>query len=178
MFSTTPRSATPDKKFQLYIEGVELAYSDGSYLLSSATEPQEWSVVIPEWQSTITRRGLVSIYRKGIKEFSGVLLKIGRLMSDNSRVVSAALTVKPFSATGSFRSKTILRRLCSYIVTDLLSSYQCGISVGALGDYPTSLSITFADQSLVDAVAHLCDVIGWIYRITAQRPRHQTKLLA
>jgi hypothetical protein len=155
------------KKFQLYIEGVELAYSDGSYMLSSSTDPQEWSAVIPEWQTTIIKRGLVSIYRKGIKEFSGVLLKPSRLMSENSRVVLGGIDSKALLGDRVVPLKDYSAKTLSYILSDLLTSYSCGISVGSLGTYPTTLSITFADQSLVDAVAHLCDVIGWLYRITS-----------
>lgn len=156
-----------DKKFQLYVEGVELVYVDGSYSLSNQTEPQEWSAQIPEWQSTITRRGLVSIYRKGVKEYSGVLLKIGRLMSENSRVSLGGVDSKALLSDRVVTLKDYSAKTLAYIAADLLTSYTCGITLGALGDYPTSFSITFADQSLVDATTHLCDVIGWLYRINS-----------
>ena len=158
-----------DKKFQLYIEGYELNYVDGSYTLSSETMPQEWSAQIPEWDSEITRRGLISIYRKGVKEYSGVLLKIGRLMSDNSRVTIGGVDSKALLGDRVVPLKDYSSKTLSYIAGDLLTSYTCGITLGALGDYPTSFSITFADESLADAIAHLCDVIGWLYRINADR---------
>ena len=38
---------------------------------------------------------------------------------------------------------------------------------GTVGTYPTTLTITFSDSSVRAAVASLCDVIGWLYRVTA-----------
>jgi hypothetical protein len=158
-----------NKKFQLYVEGVELSYSSGTYVLSNSTDPQEWSAQIPEWDDMIIERGLVGIYRKGIKEYSGVLLTIGRPMNDNPRIVIGGIDSKALLSDRVITLKDYSTKTLAYIAADLLASYVCGITLGARGDYPTSFSITFADEYLVDGIAHLCDVLGWLYRINADR---------
>jgi hypothetical protein len=162
-------SGDSEKKFQLFVEGYPLSYSEGSYSLAQTGEPQEWLVRIKEWDENITKRGLVSIYRKGVLEFSGILLVPTRPMNDNPRITIGGIDSKGLLLDRVVTLKDYSAKTLSYIASDLLTSYQCGISLGGLGDYPVPFSITFADQYLLDSVVHLCDVIGWLYRINADR---------
>ena len=155
-----------DKKFQLYVEGIEYAYSTGSYKLSNENAPQEFSVEIPEWVSTITRRGIVSIYRKGIKEFSGILTVIDRTLADPTRVLLSGVDSKSLLDTRVVTIKDYSAQTVAYMLGDLLASFWCGVSLGTVSDYPGTLTQTFADESLGSSVARLCDIIGWQYRLT------------
>jgi hypothetical protein len=157
-----------NKKFQLFIEGIEYPYSNGRYVLSDENTPQEWSVEIPEWSSTITRRGLVSIYRKGVKEqFSGVLTLIERTLSDPSRIVLSGADTKSLLDTRVVTIKDYSSKTVLYMLTDLLTNFWCGVSLGVVSDYPGTLTQTFADETVGSSIARLCDYIGWQYRVTA-----------
>jgi hypothetical protein len=61
--------------------------------------------------------------------------------------------------------KDYSEKTLAYILTDLLASYPCGITLGTVEDYPVPLTITFADETLVSSISRLCDLIGWFYRI-------------
>jgi hypothetical protein len=158
-------SGDPTKSFQFFVEGAEYEYTDGSYTLSIDTIPREFNVEIPEWLSTITRRGLVSIYRRGVKEFSGVLTNPDRVMSENPTTTLSGVDSKCLLETRVVTLKDYSAKSISYILADLLSSYPCGITLGIVGAYPDNLTITFADESLVSSVSRLCDVLGWLYRV-------------
>lgn len=154
-----------NKKFQFYLEGIEYSYVKGSYSLASVSEAQEFNVEIPEWLSTITRRGLVSIYRKGVKEYGGIMTKPHRLMSDSPNQVLSGTDSKSLLETRVVTLKDYSAKSLSYILEDLFDTYPCGVTVGAVGEYPTALTITFADETLVSTVSRLCVVIGWLYRV-------------
>jgi hypothetical protein len=156
----------PAKKFQFFVEGVEYPYASGHYSLGSVTDPQQFEVVLPEWASTITKRGLVSIFRKGVKEYSGVLNKFQRVFGENPQQTLTGTDAKSMLETRDVTLKDYSEKTLAYIVEDLLDSYPCGISVGALGDFPAPLTITFADESLVSSISRLCNLIGWRYRVT------------
>lgn len=154
-----------DKAFQFYVEGVELSYSNGSYFLASSADPQEFSVEIPEWVSTITRRGLVSIYRKGVKDYGGVLTKIHRSMAAPPQVVLGGTDSKALLETRVVTLKDYSAKTATYMLNDLIVSYPCFISLGTIAEYATEFSMTFADETLVSSISRLCDVIGWVYRL-------------
>jgi hypothetical protein len=158
--------ADSSKKFQLFIEGIEYSYSKGSYSLASVSDPQEFSVQIPEWLSTITKRGLVSIYRLGVKEYSGVLTKIRRVMSESPNRELGGTDSESLLETRVVTLKDYSEKTVAYILDDLLDSHPCGVTLGTIGDYP-ALTITFADETLVSSISRLCDVIGWLYRVNA-----------
>ena len=149
------------------MEGVELPFSDGWYSRSTETDPQEFSVEIPEWNSLIVPRGLVSIYRFGVKEFSGVFLRPERSSSEHPRVTLAGLDNKCLLTTRVVTFKDYLNETLGYIIEDLLTSYPCAIAIGEIGAYPTPLMVTFADETLVSSVSRLANNIGWLYRVTA-----------
>jgi hypothetical protein len=156
----------PNKKFQFFIEGIEYSYATGRYVLSNDSDPQEWSAEIPEWQSTITRRGLVSIYRKGIKEFSGILTVIDRTLADSPRILLSGVDSKSLLDTRDVTIKDYSDKSVGLMFDDLLASFWCGLTVGTISEYPGTLTQTFADESLGSSIARLCDYIGWQYRVT------------
>ena len=158
--------ADATKKFQFYVEGVELDFDTGSYSLSTETTPQEFTVTIPEWNSLIVRRGLVSIYRLGVKEFSGVLTGIDRDLGTTIPVTLSGVDSKALLNDRVVTLKDYLNDSLADILDDLLDTYPCGITLGTVGPYPASLSITISDESLVSSVSRLMNVIGWLYRVT------------
>jgi hypothetical protein len=157
-----------NKKFQLFIEGIPYAYSTGSYGLSNDNTPQEFSVEIPEWVSTITRRGLVSIFRKGVKEYSGVLTVIDDSLADPPRVLLSGVNSESLLETRTVTLKDYSAQTVAYIANNLLTSFWCGIGLGSVSDYPGTLSQPFSDESLASSVARLVDIIGWQYRMTPE----------
>jgi hypothetical protein len=158
--------ADPSKKFQLFIEGIEYGYANGKYVLSSQSTPQEFSVQISEWVDTITRRGLVSIYRWGVPEFSGVLTVIDRTLSDSPNIALSGTDSKSLLDTRVVTLKDYSAQTISYILNDLLASFWSGVGVGSIGTYPDPITITCADESLGSSVSRLCDDIGWFFRVT------------
>jgi len=159
----------PDKNFQFYIEGKEFPYVSGHYALSTDTTPQEFSVEIPEWDDGIVPRGLVSIYRLGTLEYSGILTKPHRDLSESPKVTlggtdSKSLLEEVVVTLSDYSEKTLTE-----IIAGLLTAYPSAVSLGNVEPYPTPLSITFADEYLVSSVSRLVNLIGWFYRVTADR---------
>jgi hypothetical protein len=155
------------KKFQLFIEGMEYPYATGSYVLSNDSAPQEWRAEIPEWDSTMTRRGIVSIFRKGVKEFSGILTTIDRTLADPPRITLSGVDSKALLDTRVVTIKDYGSQTLADILDDLLTSFWCGISLGTVSDYPETLTQIFVDESLGSSMGRLvCDIIGWQYRVT------------
>jgi len=154
------------KRFQFFLEGVEYALVSGSYSLSSESTPQEFEVEIPAWLSTITRRGLVSFYRLGVKEYIGIMSKPGRSLSGNPQVVLGGTDASALLETRVVTTKSYLTKTVSYIVGDLLASYPCGITIGTIDDYSATLTMDFADETLVSSISRLLNLIGWEYEIT------------
>jgi hypothetical protein len=64
------------------------------------------------------------------------------------------VTIKDYSA-----------QTVAYIFNDLLTSFWCGVSLGSVASYPVTITQTFADESLCSAIAALCDILGWVYRV-------------
>jgi hypothetical protein len=158
-------AADASKKFQLFIEGIEYEYSKGSYVLASDPTPQQFSIDIPQWLDTITRRGIVSIYRYGVKEFSGILTTIERKLADPPSVTLSGLDSKSLLDTRVVTIKDYSAQTVAYIFNDLLTSFWCGVSLGSVASYPVTITQTFADESLCSAIAALCDILGWLYRV-------------
>jgi hypothetical protein len=158
-----------DKSFQFYIEGKEFSYVGGEYALATETTPQEFSVEIPEWTDGIIPRGLVSIYRLGVAEYSGVLTKIHRDLSESPQVRLGGTDSKSLLETRVVTFSDYSLKTLTQIVTGLLNVYPCAVSVGEIESYPNSLSITLADEYLVSSISRVVNLIGWFYRVTAAR---------
>jgi hypothetical protein len=153
------------KKFQFFIEGVEFAFENGHYSSSTTSDPQEFSVEIPEWLSTITKRGLVSIYRYGVKDFGGIASLFGRKMAESPVVTIGGTDASSLLETRVVTMKDYSGKTLGYILEDLFDSYPCGLFLGSLSDYPNPVTATFADETFVSTVTRICDMIGWLYRV-------------
>jgi hypothetical protein len=153
------------KKFQFFVEGIEYSYSTGSYTVSNETTPREFSVEIPQWDSSITRRGIISIFRRGVKEFSGVLTTIDRTLTDPPHEILSGLDNKSLLDTRVVTIKDYYLQTVQYMFTDILNSFWTGVGVGSLASYPGTLTQTFADESVTSSISRLCDIVGWLYRV-------------
>lgn len=156
-----------DKAFQFYVEGVELDFvpEASTYVLASQNAAQEFSVEIPEWDDRLTRRGIVNIYREGVQEYSGILIKEEESMA-NPRIILGGTDLKELLATRNVTTKQYVAKSLSYIITDLLTSYYCGITPGSIDDYPTTFTIDFFDESLLSSISRLINLIGWQFRVS------------
>jgi len=158
-----------DKKFQVYIEGIEYVYVDGRYTQNELSTINEFEVEIPEWLSTITPHGYVNIYRLGAKEFHGILKRIKRSLSDSPRVGLSGPDVSVLLNDRVVDTKIYQSKTPQFIIDDLLDSFPCGITPGNLGSCATSLTITIETELLTKAIPRICDLVNWKYRVTLTR---------
>ena len=157
------------KDFQFYIEGIEYAYDSGRYTQNELGDVNDFEVEIPEWLSTITINGFVNIYRKGTKEFHGILKMPNRSLSDNPRVVLKGPDVSVLLNDSVVDTKIYAAKTPQYIINDLLTSFVCGIYAGSLGSCATTLTITIETESLAKAIPRICDLVNWKYRVNLDR---------
>jgi hypothetical protein len=157
-----------DKEYQFFIEGIEYSFVLGSYAWNEQGKRETFEIEIPEWLSTITRGGLVSIYRRGVKDFAGVLKGRDRSLSDAPRVIlrgaDVSILLDRCVELELYSSKTP-----QYIINDLLTKYPCGISAGNLGACAASLTITIDTESLFEAIERTCKAVNWNFRVTLNR---------
>jgi len=158
-----------EKPFQFYIEGKEFSYVRGEYALSTETTPQEFSVEIPEWTDGIIPRGLITIYRLGAAEYSGVLTKIHRDLSESPQVRLGGTDSKSLLETRVVTLSDYSGKTLTEIITGLLNAYPCAVSAGEIETYPSALSISLADEYLVSSISRVVNLIGWFYRVTPDR---------
>jgi len=154
------------KKFQFYCEGIEYPALAGSYASNGEGVTEAFEVETDQWYNTAAFFGLVSIYRLGVKEFTGSLLGAKRTLSENPQV----------KLSGSDISYLLGLRLVDYelytsktpleIVTSLLSKYPSGIEPGAI-TAATTVTIEFNSVSLLEAIMNICDLIGGVYRVNS-----------
>jgi len=152
------------KKFQLYIQGKPLVYNDGTYALANELKSQAFRIIIPAWDPDIIRRGIVSIYRRGVLEYRGTLTGRERALSTN-QVVLTGTDSKTLLETRVVCVEDYLTKTIVYILSDLFTKYPCGLTLGAIGDYPSPLTVTLSDEPLVSSISRLMNLIGWIYRV-------------
>jgi hypothetical protein len=157
-----------DKEFQFFLEGIEYAFVQGRYAWNEQGKRETFEIEIPEYVSTITRGGLVSIYRRGIKDFAGVLKGRERSLSDAPRVILRGADVSALLdrcvELELYDSKTP-----QYMINDLLTKYPCGISAGNLGTCAALLSIPIDTESLFEAIERICKAVNWNFRVTLNR---------
>jgi hypothetical protein len=161
----------PDEseKFQLFIQGIEYQYVRGRYTQNEVGTVDDFEAEIPEWVSTITPNGYVSIYRKGTKEFHGVLKRIKRSLSDPSRIALSGPDVSILLNDRVVDTRVYGSKTPQYIINELLVIYSCGITPGTLGEYPDTLSIPIETESLAKAIPRICDLVNWKYRVNVDR---------
>jgi Bacterial Ig-like domain (group 1) len=160
-----PRSS---EGFQFFCEGVEIRISTGTYDLYSDNVTSVFDVTLLEWTPYIIPFGLVSIYRKGVLEFSGVLTTLERkLKQPNPPLQGKDLSALLEDRVVPYESYTA--QTPGYIIADLLSKYPCGLTAGSLADYPGTLTLDFTNVTLGTAVKKTCNLIGWLYKVNANR---------
>jgi hypothetical protein len=157
------------KSYQLYIEGIEYAYNSGRYTQNELGAANDFEAEIPEWLSTITINGYVNIYRKGVKEFHGILRMPNRSLSDSPRVTLKGPDVSTLLNDRVVDTKIYSGKTPQYILNDLLTSFPCGITAGSLGANASSLTVTIETESLQKAIPRICDLVNWHYRINLDR---------
>jgi hypothetical protein len=158
--------ATQD--FQFYIQGIQYVYDrsqPGTYAWNAQGLPETFQVVIPQWVSAITSNGLVSIYRKGVKEFLGVLATIERSLSDAPQVTLSGPDISRLLDTRVVQSENYSTKTPQYIINDLLTKYPCGITAGQLGTCAATLTITIDTETLRAAIQRICSAVNWNFRV-------------
>jgi len=156
------------KDFQFYCEGIEYFYCTGRYTFNEEGETDSFEVEIPEWLGTITKNGLVSIYRRGVKEFAGVLKHHNRSLA-STRVVLSGSDVSILLDTRVVELKMYETKTADYMINDLLTTYQSGITPGSLAAYPNTLYVTIDTESLLKAITRIVDQVGWLFRVNHDR---------
>ena len=159
-----------EQDFQFYCEGIQYAYCAGSarYAFNEEGKPDMFEVEIPEWLDTITKNGLVNIYRRGEKEFSGVLKRVERSLS-STRVVLGGSDVAILLDTVVVELQMYENKTPDFILNDLLTKYQSGITPGSLAEYPETINLTIDTESLLKAITRLVAQVGWVFRVNHNR---------
>jgi hypothetical protein len=158
-----------DEDFQFFVEGIEYDFSAGRYAWNEEGKGEEFEVELPEWDSTITKNGLVSIYRKGIKEFAGILKQVRRKLSTAPTVVLSGGDNSYLGASRLVETKIYADDSADTILTDLLDSYPCGLSEGTFSAHPELLTLTVDTEMLRDALLRIAEAVGWALRFNLDR---------
>jgi len=157
-----------DKDYQFFCEGIEYVFVQGHYAWNEQGKRETFEVEVPEYVSTITHGGLVSIYRRGVKDFAGVLKSRERSLSDAPRVILRGSDISAL-LDRCVELELYASQTPQYIINDLLTKYPCGISAGSLGTSAALLTITIDTESLSDAIQRICSAVNWNFRVTLNR---------
>ena len=155
--------------FQLYIEGYPLEFVSGKYGMNGQGKPESFEVEIPEWDDNIATFGLVSIYRKGVKEFAGVYTVPDRHLSDAPRVTLRGLDQTFLLIDRVVDLKIYSGKTPAYIINDLLTSFDSGINAGSLESSSDVLTITITSENLLAGIQRVCDAVCWDFRLGLDR---------
>jgi hypothetical protein len=155
--------------FQLYIEGYPLEFVSGKYGINGQGKPETIDVEIPEWNNNIIPFGLISVYRKGVKEFAGIYLAPDRHLSDAPRVTLRGQDQTFLLADRVVDVKIYVDETPDYIIGDLLTSFNSGITAGRLQASPDMLTITISAETLLAAIQRVSDAICWDFRVNLDR---------
>jgi len=162
-------SGDANKKFQFFCQGIEYQYVSGRYATNEEGKNEEFEVQLPQWSNTLVRFGLVSIYRKGVKEFMGVLTTPRRTLSDAPRVTVRGPDIGFLLEDRVAETEIYSAKTPQYIIEDLLTKYPCGITKGTLNSYPDTITITLDTEDLRKALRRICDAVAWNFRINLDR---------
>jgi hypothetical protein len=159
----------PEVGFQLYVEGYPLDFVSGKYATNGQGKQETVQVEIPERDANLVPFGLMNVYRKGVQEFAGVYLAPDRRLSDAPRVTLQGQDLSFFLLDRVVDLKIYNNQTPQYIINDLLTSFDCGITVGFLGSCTTTLTITITSESLLAAIRRVCDAVCWNFRLNLNR---------
>jgi hypothetical protein len=159
----------PDVGFQLYIEGYPLEFVSGKYGINAQGKPETIEVEIPEWDSNLVPFGLMNVYRKGVQEFAGIYLVPDRHLSDAPRVTLQGQDLSFLLVDRVVDLKIYPDKTPQYIINDLLTSFDCGITPGTLGVCAATLTITVTSETPLAAIQRVCDAVCWTFRLNLDR---------
>ena len=148
--------------FQVYVQGRLYHHSGGNYRITNSIVNQ-FSIVIPEYLTTIIRLGIVHIYRFGVLEFAGILKDIGRALS-GPQVSLTGGDVLCLLADRAIDLYSCTSQSANAIFIDLLELYICGLKAGLVNPSPITLSAVYDTIGLPDAIQQLRDSTGWPIR--------------
>jgi hypothetical protein len=156
-----PDSGDSSKGYQLFIQGIEYAYTSGSYTKVIDFQPQRFDIELAEVEASVDGALEIIIYHRGVKDFVGRILQITRTAD------------KRMKLTGLSNHWKLTRRLAnkSYTgdpnvtINDLLVRYPAGVSAGTIGMFGNNIPITFSWDSLLAAIQRLLDLTGWKARL-------------
>lgn len=155
------------KDFQVFIAGQEVAFSVGSYTLSSDFKPQPFTVTTPSMNVSVGGWWAVEIYRLGVKEFAGRIMHRKRVSGANPLV-----TIDGVSEVITLQRRVVNRTYLDdpkNIVNDLLSRFPCGITAGAISLFGSNIKVVASYESLYDALIQVQNATGWLFRLNANK---------
>ena len=155
--------------FQLYIEGYPLEFVSGRYGINAQGNPETIEVEVPEWDANIVPFGLMSVYRKGVKEFAGVYLVPDRHLSDAPRVTLRGQDLSFLLVDRVVDLKVYGSKTPAYIINDLLISFDSGITPGTLQSSSDTLTSTITSETLLAGIRRVCDGVCWDFRVNLDR---------
>lgn len=163
-----------NKDFQFFCEGKEYHYaaaagaSPGSYALNYEMVTEQFNIELTEYPSDMTYNGLVSIYRKGVKEFAGILKSIERTLESYSVIVSG-IDISGLLDFSTITVESYTAKSPEYMIGDLLTKYPCGITAGNLATSGVSMDLMVNAEGLGAAIQRICKMVGYYYRTNIDR---------
>ncbi|MCJ7455823.1 Ig-like domain-containing protein [Candidatus Bathyarchaeota archaeon] len=143
--------------YQVFIQGREYLHAAGNYTRLTAFQPGTFSVELTQVQDEIASPLEILIYRRGILDFRGRILKIVRKIED--RMVVSGLT------NHWKLSRRVAKR--SYndepksIIEDLLLKYPSGIVAGNISTFGQAILMNFNYDPLTLCLQRILDLTGW-----------------
>jgi len=113
---------------------------------------------------TITRFGIVSFYRKGVKEWTGILKVIERSLLE-TRVTLRGPDAACLLDDVAIDYEQYIDKTSDWIINDLLTKYKCGITAGILTPSTDTITLDIVYVTLRAAIQTICDTVGWVYRV-------------
>ena len=155
-------SGDASKDFQVFIHGMPKTFASGSYRKSVELGPEEFRVDLSEVDTSISGPLEVIIYRRGIKDFVGRIQKI-------TRTVEYAMTVSGVSNHWKL-ARRVANKLYTNkdphdIITDVLTRYPAGVSLGSIGTFGTAITHEFKYDTDLGVIRKLLDITGWKARL-------------
>lgn len=157
-----PLNIDSNQGYQLFIQGKQYKFAAGDYAKSYTMAPQKSSLLLPKIASEITGPYVIHVYRRGVLDYSGRILKIKKTI-DNKHLL-----------TGISNHALLGRRVVTrtfdtvspeYLIGKLLFDYSTGITSGHLDTSGMSISGKFKFDPLSKALEQILAQTGWCMRL-------------
>jgi hypothetical protein len=155
-------SGDADKKYQVFIQGMPRNFSGGAYSKSIGLDMQEFSIELPDVDTTITGAFEVIIYRRGTKDFVGRINKIKRTSSHSMRVSGVS---NHWKLARRIVNRSYTEKDPHDIIEDVLTRYPTGLSLGSIGTFGTAITQEFKYATVLEVIRKLLDITGWKARL-------------